>query len=198
MYYFQRRNKLVRLEHSRYEEIKEVVADTIEDAKITSFPFDVFEVARRLDVKLVSYQSLSDKRKNACLSKSEDAFSILIEFENRMEWRIYYNQEIGYHRVRFTIMHELGHIMLDHDDGNEVEESEANFFSKHILAPPCIMHKVGIEDYVDIVSNFEVSEEMATYQIEYYDNWLNYGGRDFTECELRILKHYQGRGESIA
>ncbi|WP_407371907.1 ImmA/IrrE family metallo-endopeptidase [Carnobacterium sp.] len=182
---------MVRLKRSRYEEIKKVVADTIEDADIRIYPYDVFEVARSLEIKLISYQSLSQKKREACFSESEDAFSILIDFRNHAEWHIYYNEDIGHCRVRFTIMHEIGHIMLDHEDGNEVEESEANFFSKHILAPPCIMHEVGVEDYVDVVNEFDVSQEMATYQIEYYDNWVQYGGKYYTEYELRILNLYQ-------
>lgn len=191
MFCFQRRSNLVRLKCDRYEEIKEVVADTIEDANITEYPYDVFGVAQKLEIKVISYQSLSEKKREACFTKSEDAFSILIDFGNRAEWHIYYNENIGYYRVRFTIMHEIGHIVLDHEDGNEVEESEANFFAKHILAPPCIMHKVGIEDYLDIVSEFDVSQEMATYQIEYYDNWMRYGGEYYTDCEQRILNIFQ-------
>lgn len=188
---FQRRSNLVKLNCSRYEEIKKVVTDTIEDANIRQYPYDVFEVARNLDIILVSYQSLSEKKKKACFSKSEDAFSILVDFGNHAEWHIYYNEDIGHCRVRFTIMHEIGHIMLDHEDGNEVEESEANFFSKHILAPPCIMHEVGVEDYVDIVNKFDVSPTMAIYQIDYYDKWLQYGGDYYTEYEKRILKLYK-------
>ena len=43
-------------------------------------------------------------------------------------------------RIRFTIMHEIGHIVLDHTEHSDLAESEANFFAKYALAPPPLVH----------------------------------------------------------
>jgi hypothetical protein len=188
---------LVKLADSRYEQIKEVVADTIEDAVIYSYPFDVLEVLQKLEIGAYSYQSLSPQKQEFCFKKSEDAFSILINYGTHSEWRIYYNAEVGDRRIRFTLMHELGHICLDHQQENEVAEAEANFFAKNILVPPCIIQLMDIKDYHEISDKFDVSLEMSRYQMDYYQKWLQYGGSSFTEYEKRILHVFLKYGHKI-
>ncbi|MFD1440595.1 ImmA/IrrE family metallo-endopeptidase [Lacticaseibacillus hegangensis] len=181
----------VRLPNSRYEELKEIGADIIEDADISEYPFDVFAVADKLDIKVIAYQSLPEKAAKRCFDASEDGFSGLFTIDGRSEWRIYYNAAMSEERIRFTIMHEIGHISADHMDGNEVEESEANFLASFVLAPPCIIHKTTVEDYIDLANEFDVSLDMAYYHIDSYNKWLRFSGPNYTEYEKRILAVYE-------
>ena len=55
---------------------------------------------------------------------SEDAFCYtLVEsvFAVRV---IVYNDKMPEHRIRFSIMHEIGHIVLDHSEDSELAEKE--------------------------------------------------------------------------
>lgn len=62
-------------------------------------------------------------------------------------------------RIRFTIAHELGHILLSHPmaDGREqIEEKDADMFAARLLAPACVLWGLGaytteqISRYCDI------------------------------------------------
>ena len=178
---------MIRLPDTRYEEIKQCVAYTIIDANITKYPFNVFDIAKSLEIEIISYQSQSLEKCKECFKHSDDGFSILVEFSSYNKWVIYYNEEMDEQRIRFTIMHEIGHIVLDHIEENLVTEMEANFFAKYILVPPCIVHILKLDDYIDIMENFNVSMQVAYYTINYYNNWLKYGSSDYTEYEKMIF-----------
>ena len=69
---------------------------------------------------------------------------------------VFYNMEQPPGRVRFTIAHELGHVLLGHlGDGEHTvynresssedapEEHTANVFASRLLAPACVLHALG-------------------------------------------------------
>lgn len=65
---------------------------------------------------------------------------------------IVYNDSprIGAARRRFTLAHELGHYALRHsEEGNEVEEKEADCFARNLLAPRLVAlaHGWAFTDY---------------------------------------------------
>ena len=53
---------------------------------------------------------------------------------------IAYDENKSPFRIRFSIMHELGHIMLGHSRECAYNEQQANFFASNILAPRMAIH----------------------------------------------------------
>ena len=53
-----------------------------------------------------------------------------IEENGQSVFYIFYDDSMYDRRIRFTIMHEIGHIVLDHTEHSDLAESEANFFAK--------------------------------------------------------------------
>lgn len=90
-----------------------------------------------------------------------------------------------------TIMHEVGHIVLDHSEDSELAEKEVKFFAKYALVPPVLVHKLRIEHAEDIADIFEVSYEAARYALDYYRKWLVYGGAYYTGYEIRQLNQFR-------
>ena len=90
---------------------------------------------------------------------------------------IAYNRDHHPHRQRFTIAHELGHLILEHADlrNNEddyasrnPEETAANKFAAEILAPLEFLKKdfdAGIRDVKALAQRYKVSEEMMWWRI---------------------------------
>lgn len=112
----------------RYDKIERVVLDLFSSLKIDSFPLDCFEICRHLNIEVVPYSCLSAHKQSTLFSISEDGFSVLKqEADDKKHWIIYYNDAKPAERIRFTVMHELGHITLDHSEHSDLAESEANY-----------------------------------------------------------------------
>lgn len=67
-----------------------------------------------IHIILIPYSKCSNEKKIALLCASEDGMSCLDQSRNG-KFVIYYNdEECTIQRQRFTIMHEIGHIVLEH------------------------------------------------------------------------------------
>lgn len=174
----------VKLSNERYEEIKEIITKLFIEFKISCVPISGFEIATKMGVKVFPYSSIPIKKRYLLYKKSDDGFSV--EKANG-QWYIFYNDEQGYGRVNNTIMHEIGHIVLDHSEESELAEKEVNFFAKYALAPPVLVHKLELNNAMDISTRFEISYEAACYALSYYRKWIRYGGSNYTNYELCLL-----------
>lgn len=118
------------------------------------FPVDPMTILSAMqNVSVKSYREkarkcrLSAEEYDDLLSISQDGFSML--YHGR--YRVWFNQDItSPDRVRFTLAHELGHILLKHHaecpprEGisvfSQVYEEQANVFAANLLSPSPIMN----------------------------------------------------------
>lgn len=183
----------IRLSNKRYEEIKRVVVKMFEDYGVSCVPISGFEIAQKMGVKVIPYSAYPERVQQLMCKKSLDGFSVEKEEE---EWYIFYNDddEHNYGRINNTIMHEIGHIVLDHSEDSELAEKEVKFFAKYALAPPALIHKLKLDNVQDIANIFEISYEAAGHALSYYNKWLNYGGIHYKDYELRMLRLFAAVG----
>ena len=66
----------------------------------------------------------------------------------------------GYGRINNTIMHEIGHIVLDHSEDSELAEKEVKFFAKYALVPPVLVHKLKL------AANMNLSLESEEFRLQ--------------------------------
>lgn len=181
-----------KLSRKRYEEIKEIVVEMYEKSHVSCVPISAFEIATRMGIKIVPYSVFGEDLLELMLSESEDGFTVI----NYGQYAIFYNDyKTTYKRINNTLMHEIGHIMLGHLEESELAEAEANFFAKYALAPPPLIHKLKLKSPAEIEKMFEISHEAACYAYEYYQKWLYFGGRQYTDYEKRTLAIFE-RGET--
>ena len=183
------------LPKSRYEEIEDAVIDMLEDCKVTHYPIDPFELARKLHYRLRPYSSLSKSKQEWALEVSKDGFSQLEEDEitGMTYYVIYFNDgEKNIGRLRWTILHEIGHCYLGHhclrNLNKKVIEEEANHFAKYALAPPPLVKALDIHSVSELKRAFITSGEAAEHSIEFYHGWLGYKRHhpDLTDREIRL------------
>lgn len=142
------------LTKEQYGYIEEAILDTFEAAGISTFPINVFELCQRLKIRVVKYSDYPRE----LIDYSDDAYSLYNP--KKYEYVIVYNDAIESARVNFTIMHEIGHIQLDHDKSKLTEaekEVEADTFAQKALAPVGVILKLGLKTDVQISSVFQVS-----------------------------------------
>lgn len=146
-----------------------------------SFPIDCEKILHYFGYYLVSYSSLSARKREACIQLSEDALT----FPDSKT--IYYNDEKPETRIRFSLMHELGHIILDTED-----ETSANVFSSNILAPRIAIH-YSCKNYRDVMNIFGLSEEASNIAFDDYRRWIRYivtHNNKMSELDKKLYKHF--------
>lgn len=126
--------------------------------KITSLPVSVSEICERENIRLITYREGAPIIEQARLENNvigNDAFS--------MRKMIFYDDTKPPSRQRFSIAHEIGHIVLHNPTGATVLnremspnddplEREANVFASRLLAPLCVLH------FLNVRSPEEISE----------------------------------------
>jgi Zn-dependent peptidase ImmA (M78 family) len=98
------------------------------------------------------------------MSYSEDALNY--------KDKICYNDKHPYGRICFSLMHELGHILLHHSENHTPKmEQDANTFASNMLAPRIAIHYAGCKNQTDVVKLFRLTNEAAQYAFDDYRRW---------------------------
>ena len=157
-----------RLTGEQYEFIKGEVVHIFLKYRIKCIPVSGFEIATKMKITLIAYSSLSTKKLRAAIGVSKDGFVV----ESDGKYFIYFNDiDRSYERQNWTILHEIGHIVLDHTGYGANEEFEADFFAKYAIAPPILINKIGAKCPWDVHERFDISLRAAVYAYEYYLTW---------------------------
>lgn len=154
-----------------------LAAKLLHSLDITSIPIPIYDIVERLNIGLISYQGIAkdiycDVGEVAGFMQSEDGAAMATDDG----YSIAYNDTIPHERKRFTIAHELGHILMDHftKAGSTklakgktsiknyfIFEDEADMFAGNLLVPPTLLYESKIESQSRIHYFFEVSKSCA-------------------------------------
>lgn len=172
----------------RYEEIRSTVADIIEDWGITVYPFSVWQLLNKMGIKVIRYSSVPEKEREELMRFYPDAFTIYPSDFAITGITIFYNDYMDRARIRFSLAHELGHLILMHPDTNEeVYEHEADIFANYFLAPAPLVLRDSELDPDAISHDFRISYSCACSVMDRSRNRAMHGPRTETEYEYRIL-----------
>lgn len=192
----------------RYTHIKRVVNDIYIKLNIAQFPIDIFEIINSFpNIKIVSYhQFMVDHNLT-----SEETFEILTSDEGCTDYFkcldryiIYYNDltNKSEERIRWTLTHELGHILCGHysentlifsedlsEDEYKFKEAEANHFTGLLLSNPVILNKLNIRRSSDIEIYCALSSQASKYRFDDYKKWCKY--KIITSSDRFIIRNFQ-------
>ena len=102
----------MRLLNKRYEEIKKIVVELFTELNLYDVPIDCFKICEMLGIVVIKYSDVKEEKRKACKEFSKDGFCMEIEKNDQSVFYIYYDDSMYDRRIRFTIMHEIGHIDL--------------------------------------------------------------------------------------
>ena len=179
---------------NRKKQIKKVALDCLIYTHATKLPLDVIAMVRCYKkCRLVPYSIHMKKyglnyQQMVNFAESEDACAIYKCSKDR--YLIFYNDIqpsiVNSNRYRWNIIHELGHILLNHHKllGREhlyrngfskkeytYLESEANQFAAYVLVPHAVLKKKGIDDKNALKDICQISKDAAKYRFEDYITW---------------------------
>lgn len=119
-----------------------------EQYEVRRFPVDVFSLAIRMGYNIHSYSTTPQTVLQKVLLFSDSACLI-----NRT---IYFNDTQPLSRIRFSIAHELAHVILDSDD-----EDAADDLAAELLAPAPVIRTSGCRSTDDVAAMFGISATAA-------------------------------------
>lgn len=142
-----------------------------------SFPIGIFHIFKSLNnVKLYTYDQLMTRfgiSSENFFPSSDYGYNICDLATQR--YIVAYNSEKAETCIRFTLAHELGHIVLKHREDGDVENKEANCFARNYLCPIPVVKEMDLCSINDYTELFYVSEPMTKVSI------------DFKNCDLRNI-----------
>lgn len=178
----------------RYDHVRQSAKDFLIDEEIASLPVDPFRLAQQHDLGPEPYSKLN-------LSYKEDGFLI----RDRGIERIFYNDQVEHpERIRWTIMHEIGHAFLGHFQFDEtlfrngmtttasgVLEVEAHLFASEVLAPSPVIRNLGIVDaYWKIAELCGISESAAMKRASHMMRYPFYHHHEQDEQILELFQDF--------
>ena len=157
-----------------YKKARDLSWEILLKADITSLPVDLSKVLKAVDVKAILY---CDAFFDADSPKLRGSDGFVTKIGDKKA--IYLNESKGtIQRRRFTLAHELGHIVLDHpinpiiyrnsevDENQSPTEIQANIFARDLLMPAGVLAKLHVTTVDEIMQICNVSRISAQMRLE--------------------------------
>ncbi len=135
---------------------------------IKTYPLDLRLIAANNDWNICSYSKycqIARINMDTLIKLHNSGFTKIID--NSIY--IFYNQNNPRQVNRFTICHEIGHIVLKHLYKGDKLEKEANMFASRILMPMILIKELDITTPKELANLCDVSIEAATYRLKRFN-----------------------------
>lgn len=161
--------------YDHYKKARNKSWEVLFECGILEFPVDLVKIADFYGIKITLYSdtNLTQLFKDDVLQG--DGFIV----QNGSEKQIFINDKIhNRNRRRFTLAHELGHALLEHDldkihfrnseidSQTDMQELEANVFARDILMPATVLAALDIHTPEEIMNLCDVSRRSAEIRAE--------------------------------
>lgn len=149
------------MNYRKYQNARDLAWRVLIHENVTELPVDVVELCRRMGIR-VQYYKPTDKNDGYC--------TIFLGWP-----RIFVSSKCSPERQRFTIAHELGHILLGHVGRAELVnrepsgsdnpiEHDANIFASRLLAPACVLWALDARTPEQIARLCRISYQAASFR----------------------------------
>ena len=191
------------MNYDDYKRARDLSWQVLLDTGTRELPVRISCICRAYGVTLRSYGAGEPLiREIGLLDQCEvsDGFSV------RSGWRLlaFYNGTQPPGRVRFTIAHELGHILLGHlgegehtlhnrepSPGDTPEEHMDSVFASRLLAPACVLHAIGAITPEQIAAVCDISLTAARFRAGRMGVLEQRGKYGTSPLERQVLAQFQ-------
>lgn len=166
------------MNYENYKKSRNAAWEILLACGVDKLPVNLNEVLRHLGVLAYSYSRSRDMLESTGLAEIAKQVSGLT-FYSGSQPVILYNDAESSQRIRFTIGHELGHIVLGHVQpgehtcqnrepqlGDSPTEQAANRFAADLLAPACVLWGLDLHRAEDIAKVCKISIQAAHFRAE--------------------------------
>lgn len=174
-----------------YELMNETAINLRMDYGFLKEKMDVFELAKKLNITLIPYSYLNSKQIKKVKEFDEllkDGFTIIRQVNGKNEFYTFFDDSVNTYRQRFTIAHEIKHVVFCEKEPTQKEEDLANYFARCLLAPSFLVMKYIGSSPFSIAYLFDISFEAAQYALEGALSRVAYGHNQLTSLEEEYSK----------
>lgn len=202
--------------YGRYQDARNASWDCLIRHRVQTLPVSISRILRAEGVLIGRYCDNAAQLRKSSLDWLMDNDGFTLQDSNGRLY-VYYNEQCSPQRTRFTLAHELGHIYLGHLNGHtgntrystrnqeplelrDPTEREANVFAVRLLAPACVLWRLGIHTADDIAQLCQISNMAAGYRAERMAllyrreaEWLEVKGRSCflqSPLERQVLEQF--------
>lgn len=164
------------MSYKDYQNARDAAWRILLECHIDRLPVDLNAVCRALEVRAVTYKAAGRLIAERGLSGIAGQSDGLTFYAGGLPV-ILYNSGCTAGRIRFTVAHELGHIVLGHvapgcvtvanrepAPTDSPEETAANQFAARLLAPACVLWGLNLHTPEEIAVACRISNQAARFR----------------------------------
>lgn len=151
------------MDYSRYKVSRDLAWRILLQEGVTELPVKITALCKQMGIQVSYFDPVDDS----------DGYSTIFLGKPR----VFVSRNCSPERQRFTIAHELGHILLGHvgeyelvnrepSPGDNPIEHEANVFASRLLAPACVLWALDAYTAEDIARICRISSQSAAFRAE--------------------------------
>ena len=185
-------NKNVYGLYNHYRNARDAAWQTLIDFKINTLPVKLSIICDGLGITLIDDSQAHELR------PTESGIAI----KQNGKWYIIIDDTDVIGKQRFTIAHELGHILLGHplkigyytrkeNLVKPTDETEADMFASRLLAPACVLWGINAVTAEQIAAVCGISRSAAHYRAERMDLLRKRGKFLTSPLERQVYKQFE-------
>ena len=160
------------MSYKDYQNASDAAWQLLLDCGVDRLPVNLSLICRRIGVKVYRYQAVKKLPEEALVTDG-------MTFFYQGEPVILYDQSKTPERIRFTVAHELGHLVLGHvvpgqqttmnrepTPEDSPVETAANQFAARLLAPACVLWGLELHTAEEIAALCHISKQAAQFRAE--------------------------------
>lgn len=170
--------EVIFLNYNDYKNARDAAWQILIDCGVHCLPVKITALCRQMGISIHTYQTsgeILERNRLSELASQTDGFCV----NSDGKYHIFYDSRLPIPRKRFTLAHELGHIILGHIGKGQYstrnrepssedmpEETQANQFAARILAPACVLHELRVFTPEQISELCGISIQAARFRAE--------------------------------
>lgn len=166
------------MDYRDYQRVRDAAWRILLDCKIDRLPVDLNAICRGLKIRALAYGKNLGMIERAGLGSAVRGADGVTFYVQGMPV-ILFDEAKPQPRARFTVAHEVGHIVLGHvqpgsvtvanrepQPGDAPEERAANQFAARLLAPACVLWGLGVHTPEEIMELCWISRPAAEFRAQ--------------------------------
>lgn len=164
------------MDYNNYKQSRNLTWKILISQNVRSLPIRISDICKSYNITLSKFsknKASIEKLKCERAMHNNDGFNSLLNGE----YVIFYDDSKSQQRCRFTVAHELGHILLGHtgkydlinhepsEKDNPIEQA-ANVFASRLLAPACVLWGLNARTPEEIMKYCDITYTAAQFRAE--------------------------------